>query len=314
MPRPTGRHRAPLRSIGALRTPVSLIERLKRPSQRRRLRLSHPVGRDHAILALLVVLATLATLAIADSGTEASVGGLFQSPPTTTPDPNSPLPSPSATPSPSPTAPIVETPTPLAPTPVPVETPTPVPPPATPTPIPIPTMPSEIVPTVPPPFPTEPLPPPEPTAVPEPPVAPVQPTLILTQALTATLGMEAPPAEQEQLPPADAERRFDLALFIDNFVVALGYIWICCGALVLAAAGVGAVVFLRRPSRSRSPQQPASVPPYQPAAGSPVTAPEPEVWSAPPPAAPATSGQPDATPPPQPRPAARHKPSPPGQP
>jgi hypothetical protein len=84
--------------------------------------------------------------------------------------------------------------------------------------------------------------------------------------------------EGEQQPAAAG---LDLALLIDNMVVAFGYVWLCCGALIFLGALVGAVWLWRRGNRpsgdagSASRPTPPPVPPQQPAAAGPATSPEP---------------------------------------
>ena len=201
--------------------------------------------------------------------------------------------------------------------------------------VPSPTAPSGLVPTVPPPLPTEtftpvpvvdtPLPtqppaggviPPTPTAIPLPAPGlptPVQTVTTISGSITSTIGVEVPPVEPVPAPsaPSESERAFDLALFIDNFVIALGYIWICCGILFLVAAVIGGVWFLRRPARSRTAPSNPAAPPYQPPAGPPPVTPQ--SWSAPAPSTPqpADPAQPAAPGPDKPRAAARHWQAPP---
>lgn len=79
----------------------------------------------------------------------------------------------------------------------------------------------------------------------------------------AVTGMNA----AEQKAPADeqaASRRLDPALFIDNLVIAFGYVWMCLGLLAIAGAALGGVFLWRR--RKRPPAQPVPDPGPQPAA------------------------------------------------
>lgn len=285
---------------------MSLLDRLKRRPGHRWLPFRVRLARDHALLAVLAIVAALVTLSITAVDTQAWTLLFQQSPNTPTPDPNSPVVTPTFTPVPPPTVAV-----------------------DTPTSPPSPTMPVDIVPTVPPPFPTEtftPFPtpevptpvistptppangviPPTPTAVAVPPPGePLAPPVLATlQALTGTLGAEAPPGTSLAESPADTGRAFDLALFIDNFVIALGYIWICCGVLFLIAAAIGGVLFLRRPARARTTPQTPPRAPYQPPSSS--SAPGPAPW-APQDSAAAAPFQASA----QPRPAARHRAAPP---
>jgi hypothetical protein len=81
-----------------------------------------------------------------------------------------------------------------------------------------------------------------------------------------------------------AEPSLDLALFIDNLVVAFGYVWIACGLFLLPLAVIGGLFLARRP---RPPYTPVHIPqpprPAGPQAG--ATQPPP-----PPPVKPAASG------------------------
>jgi hypothetical protein len=77
-----------------------------------------------------------------------------------------------------------------------------------------------------------------------------------------------PPPAQDTAPVEEetAQRRLDPALFIDNLVIAFGYVWMCFGALALVGAALGGVWLWRRRSRPSAqpvpdPGQPAPQPP-----------------------------------------------------
>ncbi|MEI2690440.1 MAG: hypothetical protein V9H69_12335 [Anaerolineae bacterium] len=267
---------------------------------------------EHALLLALLLVALLTGIA----GTSASAAGgwadlLFQSA-TNTPDPNSPqqTPTPTTTPTPSetptstgtPTETPSETPTAqVLPTDTPAEKPTepppapptdtPLPPPSD-TPAPSPTEPAFVSPV------STPAPPIEPPAVPQPALEPVQPiTLSLEAAIPDADAAKGPAAVEEEAPA----RRLDPALFIDNLVIAFGYVWMCFGMLGIAGAALGGLFLWRR--RRQPPSQPA------PAPGQPAG---PPAGQRPPPQPPQPPSPPfPPSPPPPTRVAARHRPSPP---
>lgn len=190
--------------------------------------------------------------------------------------------------------PLIDTPTPAAPLP-PQPEPTPQPdlPPAA-----INT-PSTFFPPMPTPIPTPvPLPYRTPTPTPTAEVTPTEPVIALE-----------PPAP----PSAPAEEPgLDLALFIDNLVIAVGYFWLCCGALVvLGGLAGGAWLMLRKQQAAAGPATPMPSParPRRPGPGPG----NPRQSAASPPARrPVTTRPPDSgnpfTPaaPPRPRSVARH--------
>lgn len=253
-----------------------------------------PRRNDPILLAALLLLSIAVGLALLPRGQVALADLLFQSPPTNTPDPNSPLPTPTPTwtPFPTDTPTPVETPT-DTPTPQPNDTPTPFP---TDTPFVFPTDTPFVFPTDTPfafptdtPFelPTDTPPPlaPQPTFTPgamlAPPAPPVEPAqtepLTLTLEIIDVLPLAA--AGERAAEPAAEPRRLDAALFIDNLVIAFGYVWMCFGALTLMAAALGGFWLWRR--RAQPPAQ--RVPDPGPAPAPPLPA-GPE--NAPPPPAP----------------------------
>lgn len=126
------------------------------------------------------------------------------------------------------------------------------------------------------------VPPPPPTSAPTLPPSPPPPTP------TPILGIVVvrPPAEEPAPPVAD--RSLDLALFIDNLVVAFGYVWIACGLLLLPLAVIGGFWLARRP---RPPYTPVQIPQQPTPPGPQAGAASPPPPPAPPPAAkPAASG------------------------
>jgi hypothetical protein len=76
------------------------------------------------------------------------------------------------------------------------------------------------------------------------------------------------PAEEQTV-----QRRLDPALFIDNMVIAFGYVWMCFGLLAIVAAALGGVFLWRR--RNRLPAQPVPDPGPPPAAQQSPPAPPP---------------------------------------
>lgn len=128
------------------------------------------------------------------------------------------------------------------------------------------------------------VPPPPPTQV-----VPTVPAVAPSPTPTPIVGIVIvrPPTQDAQ--PV-AERSFDLALFIDNLVVAFGYVWIACGLLLLPLAVIGGFLLARRP---RQPYTPVHIPPApqppgtQTGAAPPPPQPPP---AAPPPVEPASSG------------------------
>lgn len=251
--------------------------------------------RQFLILALLLGCASLLSLLLSASQQPALAEILFQSPPTALPNQNSPLPTPTATPSSpppvAPTAPLPPSPTPLptatpppAPTATPVSTrplatarPTDTPAAATettpasqfPTPTPAAAPPAAISPT-----PAGWLPP-TPTPMPTLEVLPYQlPLLAPTVEITIT---PTPLATASQAQPAEPRPvgKLDPVLLIDNLVIAFGYVWLCCGALIvlgLIAAGVW-LLSRRQPGPPLPPPPPAGPPGrYSPPSPSPWTA------------------------------------------
>ena len=220
-------------------------------------------GRDRALLGLLAVIALLAGMTFARGDDRVRADLLFQvSPPTNTPDPNSPIPTPTFTPTPFPTDTPTEplpTDTPLPPltdTPLPALTDTPLPA-LTDTPLPTSTLPD--------------LQPIQPIATPETPTptatatATSSPTPWPTSTLRAVVIVPAEPSE-----PAP-EPRIDPALFIDNLVIAFGYVWFCLGGLFVVIVALGALLLWRRPRNSLAvpvagdqPAPPPNQPPVQP--------------------------------------------------
>ncbi len=257
---------------------------------------------------MLLVGMLLLSMALAGRGPVAWAGRLLQDTVTPTSTIVTPLQTPTWTPTPTftwtpvftdtptPTGTPTETSTPTA-TAVALPTDTPTAPP-TDTPLALPTETPVPAPTIP--LFDSPISPPTPTAVlvaplvppssaPQPSVAPSQPiTLPLEATVTGnTAAEDKAPATAEE--PA-APRRLDPALFIDNLVIAFGYVWMCFGLLAVAGAALGGIFLWRR--RAHPPAQ--AVPgPDQPAAPP----------SAPPPSAP--------PPPPPTRVAARHRSTPP---
>lgn len=229
------------------------------------------------LLAALLLLAMAAGLALAPRGQVALADLRFQSP-VDTPGPSSPLATPTFTPLPLPTETL-----PVAP----ATGVTPAPP-----------LPSVEPPAVAPgntPTPTVWLA--EPIPLPEPSPQFIEPIIVPPE------GAPGQPAAPEDRAPVEAQataRRLDLALFIDNLVIALGYAWLCYGLLAIVGAVLGGALLLRR--RSRPSRQPGSGPtPPSPAPGERPTSP-------PPPAAP---DAPAGPPPSAPRVAARRQPPPP---
>ncbi|MFZ2489302.1 MAG: hypothetical protein WAZ19_14415 [Anaerolineae bacterium] len=281
--------------------------------------MNRPVTRRSSLLALLA-LALLVSLYFTGQASPALADLLFQSP-STPANPNSPLPTPTAT--------LVATNTPLAqPTPTATDTALPnatatptalpgntIPPASTGTPLPQPTntAPAPATATVPPPAPgvtpnntvaaptdLPPLPADSgqpglaPTRTPQPilppPAVPLAgtATITATQSLTGTNSLisgTAPSAPRQSL-----RERLDPVLFIDNLVVAFGYVWMCFATLIILALTLAAILFVGR----RRARQNQAVPPLQP-----ETAP-PRPFPTPPSAPPAS-----------PRVAARRRPSPP---
>lgn len=100
-----------------------------------------------------------------------------------------------------------------------------------------------------------------------PPIAPgpssgmSQPITVPLEALvTGALAAENKAPVEEQA----TQRRLDPALFIDNLVIAFGYVWMCFGLLAIAGAALGGVFLWRR--RNRRPEQPVPDPGQEPAA------------------------------------------------
>lgn len=254
--------------------------------------------REALLLAALLLIAVAAGLALVPRGGPALADRLFQSPPTNTPDPNTPVQTPTATGTPD----FTETPT-LTATPSETASHTPS---ATPTSLVLPTdtptaLPTDtpfLPPTEPPVLPSTdtPAPPlldpllgsPLDTPTPTPVLALPGPTLGLSQPITLPLAVDAAAETGAAEPRAAvqeeaAARRLDPALFIDNMVIAFGYVWMCFGLLTLAGAGLGGLLLWQR--RRRQPAQPA---------------PTPGPTSVPRPATPATAPPPAAPPPPPP--------------
>jgi hypothetical protein len=250
----------------------------------------------------LLLLATAASLALVGRREVVLADLLFQSPSTNTPDPNSPQAtptatatslatntptptatttpsaSPSATPSATPTAVLLPTDTPFVPataTPVALPTDAPLVLP-TDTPFLLPTD-TPFAPVIEPVF-GSPLDTPTPIAAgAAPPILPpaaLAPSLSLSQPMTAPLEtlITGAMAAQEKAPveAQPARRRLDPALFIDNLVIAFGYVWMCFGLLALAGAALGGVFLWRR--RRQPPAQPVPDP-GQPAAVRPAAPP-----------------------------------------
>lgn len=226
-------------------------------------------GRDRALLLLLAVISLLAGVTFTRGDDRVRADLLFQvSPPTETPDPNSPLPSPTFTVTPFPSdTPTESLPAPdaTATPPLPADTP---PPPVDATPV---------APTA--------APPPLETATATAP-APLLVVPLATPAapVTATVAGETPPPTPTVralvILPAEPtastpERRIDPALFIDNLVIAFGYVWICLGALALVIAALGAVLLLRRPQRPASAAAPSAPSRPAPSAAPPPPPPPP---------------------------------------
>jgi hypothetical protein len=78
-----------------------------------------------------------------------------------------------------------------------------------------------------------------------------------------------PSAAEEPAPAEDqaVARRLDAALFIDNLVIAFGYVWMCFGGLAILGAALAGVLLWRR--RTRPPEQAV------PAPGAPLAPPPP---------------------------------------
>ena len=230
-------------------------------------------GRDRALLGLLAVIALLAGMTFARGDDRVRADLLYQvSPPTETPDPNSPIPTPTFTPTPFPT----DTPTEPSPTDMPVQALTDTPLPAlTDTPLPaltdtpLPVLTDTPLPT----STAADLQPIQPIATPETPTPTVtatetaSPTPWPTSTLRAVVVLPAKPAEPATGP------RIDPALFIDNLVIAFGYVWICLGGLLLVIVALGAYLLQRRPRNLQA--TPVTPPPAQPAGQTPVQPPPP---------------------------------------
>jgi hypothetical protein len=236
---------------------------------------------------------------------------LFQGTATNTPDPNSPqatptftwTPFPTATPTeivtPSDTPVVLPTDTPSA---LPSDTPTALP---TDTPFVFPTDTPFVFPTDTPfVFPTD-MPlapigtPTPPVLAPEPLLPPPAPPPTSDQPITVPLDviLVIPPPAEEGAPVEEAtdQRRLDPALFIDNLVIAFGYVWMCFGALAMVGAAVGGVWLWRR--RSRPPAQPVPDP-GQATAQPPTAASAPPLPPAPPPAPTRVAARRRSSPPP----------------
>lgn len=128
------------------------------------------------------------------------------------------------------------------------------------------------------------VPPPPTPAVPTVPPAAPPPTA------TPILGIVVvpPPAQPAEPTEPVADRSLDLALFIDNLVIAFGYVWIACGLLLLPLAVIGGFLLARRP---RPPYTPVQIPQQPRPPGPQAGAASPPPPPAPPPAArPAASG------------------------
>lgn len=173
---------------------------------------------------------------------------------TNTPDASSPLATPTWTPTPLPT----NTPTPLPTnTPIPLPTNTPIPPQtstpqAPPTNTPIIIVPTDGATMAP----GQLLPTPTPFPSPAPPLFPNL-TLVATATTTPTsTATPTPTGQPGEIPPEDAG--LDLALLIDNLVIASAYVWLCCGLLVLLLAAGGFVFLLQRREGLRGDQAPAT--------------------------------------------------------
>jgi hypothetical protein len=137
-----------------------------------------------------------------------------------------------------------------------------------------------------------------PVLAPEPMLPPPAPPMTSGQPMTIPLDaiLVIPPPAGEAAPVEEAtdQRRLDPALFIDNLVIAFGYVWMCFGGLAMVAAALGGVWLWRR--RQRPPAQPVPDPGQ-------ATPQPPTAASAPPP--------PPAPPPTSTRVAARRQPPPP---
>ena len=187
---------------------------------------------------------------------------------TATPDPNSPLPTPTWTP----TLFILPTDTP------PVVLPTDTPPAILPTDTPPVVLPTDTPAPGVPPLDT-PLPPPPalvPTATPPimlpPPVAPLAVTPLPTATITGTLDIlvvtPTPPGAGGPTAARPGKRTLDRALFVDNLVIAFGYVWRCLGWLLLLAVVIATFLWWRRrnqPPEQRIPPAGPALPPPRPA-------------------------------------------------
>jgi len=261
--------------------------------------------REALLLAALLLIAVAAGLALVPRGGPALADRLFLSS-TNTPDPNTPVQTPTATGTPNaaatstPTATPSETPsdTPSAtPTTLVLPTDTPTPPPSD-----TPSLP----PTAPPVLPSTdtPAPPlldpllgsPLDTPTPTPVLALPGPALEQSQPITLPLAIDGAAEPRAAVQEEAAARRLDPALFIDNLVIAFGYVWMCFGVLALVGAALGGLFLWRR--RRQPPSQPAPTP------GQPAGQPAGQ-------APPAQPPPPPPPPPPHTRVAARHQPSPP---
>lgn len=212
------------------------------------------------MLGLLAVIALLAGMTFARGDDRVRADLLYQvSPPTFTPDPNSPVPTPTFTPTPFPTdTPTEPFPTDTLPalatdTPLPALTDTPLPA-LTDTPLPTATL-ADLQPI-------------QPLATPDTPTPTASPTPWPTSTLRAVVVLPAEPSQPASQP------RIDPALFIDNLVIAFGYVWFCLGGLFVVIVALGALLLWRRPrnqlavpvagGQSAPPNQPAGQPPVQP--------------------------------------------------
>ncbi len=225
------------------------------------------------LLVALLLLGLAAGLLWAARAPVALADLLSQGASTNTPDPNSPLPTPTPTwtlvPTDTPTLVVTPSDTPVL---LPTDTPFIFP---TDTPFVFPTD-TPLAPPID--APTPPMPTPEPIL--PPPALPPTSSQPITVPLDAILvipppGEETAPAEEET-----DQRRLDLALFIDNLVIAFGYVWMCFGALALIGAALGGVWLWRRRSRPPAqpvpnPERPAPQPPTASPVQSPPTAPAP---------------------------------------
>jgi hypothetical protein len=280
--------------------------------------LRHKLATEAIVLVALLLISLAVGLALVARGEVALAERLLQGTDTNTPDPNSPQATPTltwtplptdtptdiVTPSDTPTGTPSDTPAVLAtdtPTALPTDTPFAFP---TDTPFVLPTDTPFVFPTDTPfVFPTDtplapidsPTPPvlaPEPIL--PPPAPPFTPDQPITMPLDAILVIPPPAEETAPIEDAAGRRRLDPALFIDNLVIAFGYVWMCFGGLAMVAAALGGVWLWRR--RSRPPAQPVPDPGQ-------TTAQPPTAASAPPP--------PPAPPPAPTRVAARRRSSPP---